>query len=735
MKSFLTYILYVLALTPLVMDRSVFFPFISGKNLLIRVILTVAFALFAGYMAYEEAFRRECGARLAKLAKNPVFIGVSAFMLILIISTVFAHNTYRAFFGDIERAEGLVNMLYFYGFFLLSSLLFSRPQWLRFFQVTLAAGFVLFAQEMIDFANGMVRPSAQTGNPIYLAAFFLFVLLGCGYVLYAYRQQKEKTFGKVFWNVAAWLMVPASVLGIFVTETRGVIVGLAAGLAAFAIYALVRAKDVAVMGLLTLRKLGAYMLAALAAIGILFFATQSAPIWKRIPGFDRLSGFSATDPTIQTRLISLGVSMHALNPADNGIKNFLIGWGPENFGIAYNKYYNPEYFRYEQQWFDRAHNKLMDVSVMNGILGLAAYLGMWGACIWMLFRDREFSARRGFILFFGVSYFVQNLFVFDSITTYIPFFAFLALCALEGSGLMEAAPAAHGKRTEALKGYEQGALAAGGAFALFFAIAIFAWTIPPFSQMGTYMDQVRNPKGVSAQKLESAFIPYTYAQDVIRGHFLSTVREAYAGDPAQKNLLLIGVAQMEDVAQRDPSNPRYFIQIGQGYDALGQNEKDAGAAQMYYEKAEAAYRKALELAPKRQDIRYLLAYNLSFQNKNDEAIAVAREAVELDEQVADPHYYLGLVLLVSQEEKHFVEGLNELERAHALGSGKVSANDQPSVQAYYALAQYFYNRHDAQHALTAVERLKELAPSRAGQLDTVVAQIKNGTWRPVELKP
>ncbi len=96
--------------------------------------------------------------------------------------------------------------------------------------------------------------------------------------------------------------------------------------------------------------------------------------------------------------------------------------------MAFNKYFEPEFQQYEIAWFDRAHNKLFDVLVMQGVLrsGISIYLVACG--------ERNISVARlktaktfcfgAALTFFGAAYFVQNLFVFDQITTYIPLFMF-----------------------------------------------------------------------------------------------------------------------------------------------------------------------------------------------------------------------------------------------------------------------------------------------------------------------
>ena len=62
---------------------------------------------------------------------------------------------------------------------------------------------------------------------------------------------------------------------------------------------------------------------------------------------------------------------------------------------------------------------------MQGIFGLIFYLLVWFFLFKAAWKGDEIVYRAP-LLFFGVSYFVQNLFAFDATVTYIPLFAILA---------------------------------------------------------------------------------------------------------------------------------------------------------------------------------------------------------------------------------------------------------------------------------------------------------------------
>ena len=739
-KKILTWILYVLAIVPLIVAKGYFFPYISGKNLLIRWVITVFAVLLAGYAWYEKSFRLELATKTKALFKNPVGLFAGLFLLVNVISSFFATSSYRAFFGDIERGEGLLGLLFFFFVFVGMGLLFEHRDWIRFFKISLGVAVIMFFDALIDFMHGVVRPASFTGNPIYLAEVFLFALFAAGVVFWDHyknsKREHVKTGLDLFWLISTPIIAALSLWGIFITETRGVILGIGASVGVVLLYAWWAGKHKKI-GSRSVSKIAAWLLLILVVCGGLFFATKNISLWQHIPGLDRLTHATFTDDSTQTRLISAGVSLQAVSPSLNGWQKFLVGWGPENFNIAYNTYYNPKYFEYENKWFDRAHDKIFDVLVMNGAIGLVVYLGIWISLLWLVVRKREFSFTKLAILFFGVAYFVQNLTVFDSIVTYILWFAFLAYVIHEVSGDKWFVSSERNQdkqkvlpNTPTTNHYTLTAVFS--ITALFFAYALIFWTIVPFSQMSSYLDLIRSRASISVTQLETlldpALHPYTYAQDVIRTSFLDNVRDLYQETKREdeKQLTLFAADQVHDLLVREPNSPRYWADLGNGYDALGK----AGLTE-YFPLAQEAFQQAQLHAPRRQDLYYARAYNLAFQKKYDESISVMQQAVALDDKVALSHLYLGLVY-VSSGLPNYDLGFEELQRSMELNPGLYQQN-QGTIAAYYTLLQHYYNKHDAR-AKDCALALEYMVPEKKDGLDMIIKNIDSGVWQHIQFK-
>jgi hypothetical protein len=64
--------------------------------------------------------------------------------------------------------------------------------------------------------------------------------------------------------------------------------------------------------------------------------------------------------------------------------------------------------------------------IMHGIIGLLSYLFLWVMAFLAVVKLRVGYGIRTMVLLFLVSYFIANLFAFDTLVTYINFFAVLA---------------------------------------------------------------------------------------------------------------------------------------------------------------------------------------------------------------------------------------------------------------------------------------------------------------------
>jgi hypothetical protein len=98
----------------------------------------------------------------------------------------------------------------------------------------------------------------------------------------------------------------------------------------------------------------------------------------------------------------------------------ILGWGPENFGYAFDRHVDAWVFRHGSFVQDKAHNQVIEELTTKGVVGALAFSFMWLALVWAIIR-RKRSAREDALAYaiLGAlgAYFVQNLFLFDTPST------------------------------------------------------------------------------------------------------------------------------------------------------------------------------------------------------------------------------------------------------------------------------------------------------------------------------
>ncbi len=418
MKKAITFILLLTAFTPLVVDSGVLSSFFSPKNLFFRLAVLIVAILFSILLIKRKEFAAETTARFSVLFKNKtVLFSILSILLIAVSAIFFAFDKTLAFWGEGARGEGAMEFLFLGGFFLFCLLFFKDKDWRSYFKITLIVAFILFFIEFYEFMQGILRPDSRFGNPIFLAAYFLFSLTAGFLLLKRHPSQTERV-----WNYISYVAVALSIIGIFLTKSRGVLLGMVVGGLVLLVFFMLN-KDTEKK----MRRASAILFGIIIIFGSIFFATRANPLWQKIPGVNRVAQFSFSDDTTQARFINTKEAFMAVSPKNEGIARLFFGWGWDNYIVAWQKYYDPALYKFDPSIFDRTHDKYMDLLVMGGIFSLCAFLlslGFWMRDIFIGTRGRPWITAT--LLFLFVSYFVENLFAFDTVGTYIVFYIMLA---------------------------------------------------------------------------------------------------------------------------------------------------------------------------------------------------------------------------------------------------------------------------------------------------------------------
>ena len=228
------------AFMPLAAAFKSFFPFIVGKMLFFRggieagLVVAFLYLAYAFLIAKEQGFRSVFprAAQYKKLFYHPVTLALALFFISLLLSTVFAASPYRAFWGDLERAEGFFGLVHFFLFFILALVFFEKRDWVTYFKLSIIAGFILIWYALLQYFGVQrfpfallpsVRPDSYIGNSAFLGTHMLFLILFSILVIKSAKKSE-------FWFYAGYVSLILSFSGVFITNTRGALLGLVAGL-------------------------------------------------------------------------------------------------------------------------------------------------------------------------------------------------------------------------------------------------------------------------------------------------------------------------------------------------------------------------------------------------------------------------------------------------------------------------------------------------------------------------
>ncbi len=414
--KFSKFFLYASLITPLLLIKAMFFPFIAGKAITFRVLVELALLFFLFHILAHFG-DREFFARLIQKLKHPIVICVAIFAVMITVTALIGVNPTQSFWSNFERGDGAFQILHYAIFFILAFLQFTERKSLeRFLIVNIAVSIPICLYALLQLVteinsnNWFViapgdRVSGTLGNPSYLAAYLLFII---AFLIYFFIKNKD-----MVWRLLLGMLLAFEFFIFLKTGTRGAFLGMIVALLVFAIIHFFITNDKRWrLGLGIFFGTGTMLI-------IIFFASHSSPIWKHVPVLNRLINFSSAVNDIKPRIWTWGSGLAG------AIEKPVAGWGIENFAAPFDKYYNPRHYGIES-FFDRTHNIFLEYSISGGLLVLLP----WLAIFFFYYRELRKRAKDMWysVLFvIPIAYLIQGFFLFDTLPIYLAFFAFLVL--------------------------------------------------------------------------------------------------------------------------------------------------------------------------------------------------------------------------------------------------------------------------------------------------------------------
>ena len=721
--------IFALPFICLLVTTSLFFPYITGKNFAFRGIVELITGAWLALSLVSVKYRPRRSWILGALA---------LFVLIMAIADAQGVLPFKSFWSNYERMDGWVTLVHVLALTVVAaSVLSTEKLWRRFWQVSLCVSMFVALYGFLQIFGALAlgeggiaglsaRIDATFGNPIYLAVYMLFHIFMAAILWVQMRAQRprEEWLPFTLWYGSAIVL---DALALLFTGTRGTTLGLIGGaLLAFLIYSFTPDAS---------RRLRQYSIGAIIAVAVLgggLWAARDTAFVQNIGFLDRLSTISLQDATTKSRLLNAHIAWQGVKERP------ILGWGQENYAIVFDKYYDPAMYG-QEPWFDRVHDVIFDWWIAGGTIGLLAYLSIFAAAMWMLWRRKSAFTYAEKSLLTGLlgGYFFHNLFVFDNVTSYILFAFTLAYISWRGSAGADAPYVPQ--------------RASFPYVALPFvtvACAILVWGVAWFVNANalaanrTLLSALeQQPAGVSQNLalMEQAISYGTYGTQEAReqlAQMATQVAQAQVDLSVKQQFFDTAITQMKQQQAASPLDARFPLFLGILEDAYGD-----------YKDASTSLEQAHELSPDKQAILYQVGLNQQAQGQTAAAVATFKHAYELDTDDRDALLSYAAASITAKDDATADKLLapliatgaaadtrvtsayasrNEFSKIVALWIPYVKANPT-DAQGYFTLAAAYAAEGDTADAVATLKAVEIAVPSTTAQAESLIQQVQNGT--------
>ena len=345
--------------------------------------------------------------RKKEYKRNIIDLLLILIVLFGIISTIFAYNSQISLFGKIDRHEGLFTIIYYLSLFLISSFLNKKSKKIMVYSILtisfIEIGYSLF--QKIEFPGVKViyhhyRPWASgfVFNPNFLGIYALF---GISYSIGLFLDNKNDTM-----NIIYALLIIFFMYGLMNANTLSVLVGLIFVMVVAIIYSI---KNKLYM------KFGMVLILLTTMITFTHLSNQTTLVKDMIQTKDE--SISMVNGTAKNTIDYGTGRIYIWKKTLQKIPKYLIhGIGIDNFYYILD---GKPIIRHNQ-YYDKAHNELLQILVTEGLLCCLTYIIMYFIVIKNGIKN-SFKNKEIYYILPVVGYIVQAMFNI-SVITVAPFF-------------------------------------------------------------------------------------------------------------------------------------------------------------------------------------------------------------------------------------------------------------------------------------------------------------------------
>lgn len=669
-------LIFAIPILPLYVSTSMMFPFITGKNFAFRILVEIAAVLWLGLTVLSKEYR---------LRNSIMLLAVLAFTFIVGLADILGVNPYNSLWSSYERMDGYLTILHLCLYFMIiKSVFITRKDWMIFLNIFVIVGALVSSVALYQqFEEAEVfRVSSTIGSPAFLASYLLLVVF-IGLILIFNTK-------KLLLRYIYLLPVVLNSIAIYLTATRGVILSMVIGIMLFSLIYIFVKQDTPKKRLF--KKVALLVFVGAIILSVAFWTFRDTDLIQQNRVFSRFTTMFS-DPSVTFRLIIWEMAWEGIKESP------VLGWGQENFMIVYTKYFKPELYGIDI-WADRAHNIVLDWLINAGFSGLFFYLSIFGAVfysLWSALQSKLISKAETITITIAlIVYFFQNLFVFDTISTYIIFFALLAYVDSfknRAEGIEDyrvenfSASAASGDRGEKIKPTCSTSLRPVGraVTATLLVLVVFSFTayfihykpIRESQMLHRIVDSSSDYTSYSTylDDFKRALAYQTFGDTDVRAQMAVVSKEILRSkrftDESALKFIQATSTEMEKQVAANPNNIEYLSLLVNLFNDIAKYEPS------FIEKAEIYIKECLRLSPDYQWVYFALANNFLIKKDYDNVFLSVKRAVALDPGKDEPQFKLALVAILTSHESTANKALEKVKEIRSAKDKNVATGKKP----------------------------------------------------------
>jgi len=640
---------YLALFTPLILVKSYFFPYVVPKTIFFRIIVDIIFIAYILLVISNPRYRPRI---------NALTLAITVFLGVIIIASLVGANFEKSFWSVFERMTGLLTFFHLYAFFIVLTNVFrERKYWERILTISILIGIAL-SFYVFTSSEPTARGGGTLGNTSFMSAYILFD------IFFAISLFLIKSGGwRIFYGVA---LIPLLRLLLFPPQesTQGAIGAFWGGISLLGFSCLLFYLFTSGKKLFKKIAFAAIILLVLAGIGF----TQTDFFKDKLTEIKQSSSWEA-------RAVVWKMGFHAWQERP------WLGWGEDNFNLAFAKYFDPKLPITGDIWYDRVHNIVLDMLVQAGILGFLSYLAIFGVAIFSLLKiSQKVVEKKNLFLPLGMmallaTYFAQDIWVFDMVSSYMMFFLTLAfICFLIQDRRQEMILQGQERVDEDKSSSSPFAIARvrekrvspffGGLLIILALFTLYFGNIQPARASHYTVMGISQPLKQAIPAFQKAIKISPMSIFETPEQFSRRVTDLIFDENVDKGLLEEGFKLAEEELKKsiahNPQDFRLYLVLGRQYNDFYQLTRNEEALRQ----ADETLEKARELSPKNQQVYWSLAQTKLSLGLEKEAIEYMQKSVDLDPNFSQSRWYLAMTYRAIGDDE---SALKEIEAAEKAG--------------------------------------------------------------------